>query len=179
MAEKDQNEMMARYRPRCIECGDCLVWQGSLSKGKIPVARDSQKRMRSIRAMLLEAIGKEVSTKLRPSVSCGTEKCIEPSHLIRITPSKLGKRSAERTGYHLDPVRNKRIFDSRLNRNKITPELATKIRMAEGNYKDIAKREGVPSDAVAKIKRGERFKEYGANPFAGLFAANDSGRKRA
>lgn len=177
MAKNEQNELMTRFRPRCVECGDCLVWQGSLSHGKTPVARDREKRVRSIRAMLLEAVGKEISAKYRPSVSCGTEKCIEPSHLIRISASKLGKRSAEQTGYHLDPVRNKRIFESRLHRNKITPELALKIRHAEGAYKDIAEREGVPSDAVAKIKRGERFKEYG-NPFAGLFAANDSSRKR-
>lgn len=172
-----EDEIIAKYRPRCIECGDCLLWQGALHHKRNPIVKISGK-VQPIRVMMLRARGLKMGGKLKSGTTCESSRCIEPSHVVRVMAETVCKQAVARTGYHLNPARNKKIALSRKHRNKVDEQMRVAILEAQGPQRAIAAKFGVSQHTVSEIKRGERFKDY-SSPFAGLIAANDSGRKRA
>jgi hypothetical protein len=157
-------------RSKCIEDGDCLVWQAGKSSAEasgIPYMKAEGKTV-PVRRWIAENVLKlQVKGKLA-STSCANSACVEPEHIAMKTRTKLQKDTVNRTLYHLNPVRNAKLAKAARARSPHPPEMVEKIRAAEGSHKAIARELGVSFDMVNRIKNGQSHRSYTNNPWAGL-----------
>ena len=172
---------METIAARCIEEGDCLLWQGAISKPSKPVMQTGRKLIPVRRYIFTELLGKKVKPGHLVSFTCDNDLCVHEGHIDQMTRSELVKRAADRTMYHLRPDRNTKLAMAARSRSPHSEELVDQVRNAEGSYQQIADRMGLNKAFVGDIRSGRHRKP--ATPFTGLgarLAANDSNeRKRA
>lgn len=160
---------------RTEEVGDCRVWTG-YSTNKTPQVHH-QGDMVSVRKLILELSGVRVNGQFI-GATCGTENCVCPEHIIqrnqknqaKAMAKKAAERRAERETMHI--ISRRKRADTKLNL-----EAVREIRASEESGPILAAKYGVSRTLINKVKRGIYWRDEG-NPFAGLFAANDS-KKRA
>lgn len=161
----DMEALIARIQSKCEEVGDCLVWTGCLNQGKYPQIKVGP-AARSVRHILWEHKNGPIPANRLLSQTCTTPGCV--CHVEPQTRSKVNKRAGER-GAFSTPQRGAKIAaHKRAAEGKITLEQAMDIRYGGGLLKDKAAQYGICPSNAAAIRRGERWKEYGANPFEGL-----------
>lgn len=170
---------LSEIKARCVEIGDCWQWATGKSlhfrryptvviDGKVVLAR------RVAYALLKGPIPKGYS--ILPS--CGNEFCVNPAHQAALTESQKGKVAAERGAFSY-AVRAAKIAEARRKQMKLTIEQAREIRASEEAEPVLAARYGINKSLVGRIRRGQAWKEYGANPWAGLLPANSANREAA
>lgn len=136
---------MDLIRSKCIEDGDCLVWQAGKSTTTntgIPYMKADGKIV-PVRRWIAENILKlPIKGKLASNI-CANPACVAPEHVAMKTRVKLQKDTVARTLYHLNPVRNAKLAKAARDRSPHPPEMVEKIRAAEGSHKAIARELGV------------------------------------
>lgn len=163
-----------RIHARCIEDGDCLVWQGYSVRGKYPQIRVGDKSL-SVRRVLWEEKHGCVPDGKEVAVTCETRNCV--AHIKPMTHKDVGKRTAA-TGVYASPVRCAKIAATRRAQvSDLTPEQVADVRYGGGSLAEAAQRNGISKGAAGFIRRGERWKEY-STPFAGLGARAESSERR-
>lgn len=143
---------------RCMECGDCWIWQGCTQFGSpsTPQMKWNNKTS-TVRRLLWAHVRGVIRGGLIVTNGCESRMCVNPDHLT--LSSKQGLLHAINKEY---PVRR------RGKPRKLTMEQAREIRRAEGNYIAIGARFGVSHTTVGQIKKHRIWAE--PNPFAGLGA---------
>lgn len=120
---------------RCIQDGDCLVWQGALNTDGYPAAFGNVKVHRFVCSNFHDITGLVVRH------TCDNIRCLNPDHLIPGTPAD-----------------NVRDMDERGRRYRvITADIvrAVKVKLEEGlSQKQIAADVGINPRRVSDIKRG-------------------------
>lgn len=155
-----------RVRLRCIECGDCLIWQGSSSRGKHPQIKIAGHTVSVRKALWVEKHG-PVPDGMEVAQTCETRNCVE--HIEAQTRKKIARRVAA-TGVYASPTRCAKIAAAKRESNSgLTREQAMDIRYGAGTLQEAADRHGISRVSAGCIRRGERWKEYGG-VFAGLGA---------
>lgn len=141
----------------------CLIWRGSVTNGNgYPQMRFAGRAalVRRVAYMLIRGRilpGRQIG--LQPSCHC---LCVDPDHLAQRT------RSQAITGHQVAPaVRAKIARTKRERHGKLTPAIASEIRMSSDTYQALADRYGVNKSLVGRIRRGEAWRDY-ANPFTSL-----------
>lgn len=160
------------------EEGDCRLWDKYLGNGVPMVYHDG--KFIQVRKLILTLQGIDVWARYTAS-RCNNPLCVEFDHIIQRSAKQqhthMGKRVA------VSPSNHARIAKITLARRqqvgKINQAQAIEIRMSEESGPVLAERYGVTRTLISRIKRGKSWAQEFGNPFAGLFAANDSGRKRA
>lgn len=154
-------------KARCIEEGDCWLWQGYITN-KTPQMAVNGKTMRPVRRVVLELAGAVVKPGAYLSPSCDNPSCVCPDHVVQRSPkehmSAMGKKAGEGVAY---AQRIAKLTETRRAQCKLTIEDARAIRQAEGTHKQIADRYGVNKALIGRIIRGQQWKDH-ANPFGGL-----------
>jgi len=152
-----------RARLKCVECGDCLLWQGATNAKGYP-----KFSKRSARRVVWEE-AKDV--KLKPSklvtVTCGQSLCLNIEHLALTTKSEAAKRGNAPTSVRL----RKAEGSARTNRakfGKLDMEKARYIRDSDKTGVELAAELGISKDLVSKVRNHRGWREYRANPFTGL-----------
>ena len=154
-------------KARTVEEGECWLWQGYVANNTPQVNADG--RMVPVRRLMLQLAG----IALRPGVvfcgcKCGNALCIRPEHVVQRDKmahlSAMGKAAGQGAAY---AERIAKLTQARRARSKLTIEIAREIRQAEGSCREIGERFGVDKTIVARIIRGEAWKDA-ANPFGGL-----------
>lgn len=147
-----------------IEDGDCLIWNGRLSKSSgHPKYGDMVMRREVWKARNGPLMACELIT-----VTCGNPKCLE--HLAITTKSEIARRT------NADPSvkARKRLSGAKSARaranNKLSMEKAREIRLSSDNDLVLAKVYGVDHSMISKVKRNEAWVESFSSPFAGLLA---------
>lgn len=156
-------------RARCIEDGDCLIWQGGTYKdGAARIHVHGEGRSTSARVVWLTLRGKTQPPGTSTFSECGNPRCLE--HSVYLTRSQIGKRVAAMTGYAQNPVRRERIaLAKRATVSPLTPEQVQDIRYGPGRITEKAARHGVSEHTASDIVNGHRWRDY-RNPFAQLVA---------
>lgn len=175
-----ETDTARRIRLRCIECGDCWLWQGatSTSEASRRPAMNHQGKVNSVRRVLAVDMGLQLLNGRRASNSCANSLCVSPDHLTEMTPAAVQRRTAELTGHQRRPTRNARMRDAHA--SKLTMELAREIRASPLTQQQAADHYGVSKVVIWRIRNHLSWREYETNPFAGLLAANDAkSRSRA
>lgn len=160
-------DLIERIHARCIEEGDCLIWQDYSKDGKHPQIKIAGK-VYYVRKVLWGAQNGEMPAGKVLAKTCETRNCV--CHTEPQTVSEIQTRVGA-TGVFSTPQRGAKIAAAkRAACGKISMEQALDIRNGAASVKEMAKRYGICPSLAGGIRRGERWKEYGANPFAGLMA---------
>lgn len=73
---------MDKIKHRCIEEGDCLLWQGAMASGSCPVITVKQKTY-AVRRLLWLRAGKTLPPLGAIATSCGDSRCLIDRHLVQ------------------------------------------------------------------------------------------------
>lgn len=172
---------LATIAERCIEVGDCLLWQGATTGGGKPAINNGGRSV-SLRAYIFtDLLGKKVPRGKLVSYTCTNPLCVEGEHLKAMTRKEMTKRSIERTGYPERADWLAKCARAGQRSSGIDPDLIEVARNAEGSNRKVARETGLSRHVVDGVRGGRTWVK--ATPFTGLGArqaANDSNeRKRA
>ncbi len=167
------SDILNKIKSRCVEDGDCWVWQGALAGNGTPkmhvATEKGAKKQDSVRRVVAKALDKNIDGKVVTS-ACGNRRCVCPDHVLVATKRQLGVLNAERTGYAQNPVRCEKIaMHARQTRAKLTPEMVAEIRSMP-SARLAAETMGINKTVATEIRSFKRWKEYRGNPWAGLGA---------
>lgn len=159
-----------RIKARCIEEGDCLIWQGALSKQGFPSMKFEGKST-TVRRVVMKLSGSPAASRQPVVCSCDEKKCVKLEHLKRSTIKKVS-RKAVKTGYLSSLARRANVSATKRKSEKarLTIEKAREIRASDETGVALAKRYGVDETIIGRVRRGKLWIEYAATPFAGLGA---------
>ena len=161
---------MAHIKARCIEEGDCWIWQGSVLGNGYP-SMSIKDETYLVRRVVLEIVGKPPK-KYQPVIcSCRNKLCVNPEHLTRSSHSKVGRDTAALGVFSELTKCAKNAKASRAREStRLTMELANEIRLRPESGKVLSGIYGVSKNQINAIKRGDAWKDYTPSPFAGLGA---------
>lgn len=154
-------------RLRCIECGDCLLWQGATTGRGHPQFKYGEHAGKSLRRIVYTHHNPQNPIGARVvSVRCKEPTCLSPDHLYLRNKSAVSAQMAR------DPATKLRRSISmgrhaQAVRGKITMEIARQIRASSDICKVEAEKWGIHFSLVSKVRRNHAWIDR-ANPFAGL-----------
>ena len=151
---------------RTEECGDCLLWTGSVGHSGLPIYKPYGKPCTLVRRAMFQLNGGTLIPRKPIDTRCGEKCCVNPAHLFQSTTSKVSQRAAKR-GAFSGLVRRSKIAESKRSISKLTLEQARDIRVSPETGPVLALRYGVNKAVINGIKNGTRWKEYGGH-WAGL-----------
>jgi hypothetical protein len=180
---------MEYLRMRCRICDECWVWSLSAKKDGRPIIffrRPDENGLKKDKGYYVRHLTWWIKHGMRPTFekrvmvsTCETPNCVNPDHLKYSNRSAHYKRIS---GYQGSLIARKNMSKSRRANSKLSDKDVADIRESELPVKDLAARYKISLQYVYMLKAGEWRKDYQqqvANPFAGLFAMNDSKRRAA
>ena len=156
--------LMDRIRHKCVEDGDCLIWQGDKSIDGRPRYYIDGKRKNLRHLLWVDKFGREPEEGRRVGVRCRRDCCVAEEHLV------ARNRQQELKGIKRKPDTKIRIALARRKGSKYSDEFVRMVREMPGSHLDIAKELGMHYQTVQRIRKHEMRRELAANPFAGLGA---------
>lgn len=162
---------MDQIKARCIEEGDCLIWQGATSDAGYPIMKRYGGPCLLVRRVAIALDGREPRPRQPVINSCEDKRCVAPAHLKLSSASRVGKIAAAK-GAFSTKTRGSKIAASRRNASgvKLSIEIADEIRNSQESGPVLAARYGVNRSLINAIKRGTAWKSYSSSPFSGLGA---------
>lgn len=148
-------------KAKCVEDMGCLLWRGRKTMAGLPCIANLSAR-RIVYKMAKGPIPKGAVI----SVTCDCQDCLEPSHLVARSKSKVSKQAI------LDKPdmllrRSVKVAAWRRANSKLTMELAHSTIGTDETCEEAAARVGVSPSAISKIRRGEIWRDL-RSPFAAL-----------
>lgn len=163
-----KNHTLESLRARCIEEGDCWLWQGAATGG-VPSIGFKGKTV-YVRRYILEVLqGRSLGHKQRTTPTCFNHLCINPEHIMLTSRSIIQKRWTNHAGYMQAPARRLKITVSRRERSPYSLETVQKVHDMEGtmSQRAIARTLGTSRNFVQKLLSGKSWQPLN-NPWAGL-----------
>lgn len=173
----EQETLLERIKSYCIEEGDCWIWAGATNSSGVPVIRIGPNNQSARRLAYIAATGEILTPRDYVRPRCGDKLCVCPDHSFSQDVAKARKEQGKAGVYSTAKLKASRARVGRLYA-KLTLEDHAAIRASNAKQDELAAQYGVHRSYISSIQRG-RVSSLNANPFAGLFAANDSGRRRA
>lgn len=154
---------------KTVEEGQCLLWQGLIDCHGVPKVNHECKKQ-GVRKVILEFMGKKVPQGHFLVASCGNRACVCPEHVTMLTPKQHAalRGGSKRKNYAV--ARANMAAAARQRQGKLTMEKAREIRLRTEPAPKIAGEYGVHKSLINAIRRGVAWREYSADPFAGLGA---------
>jgi len=159
---------LSEIKSRCVEEGDCWIWQGQIESGGSPRMWDAKRNTHaSVRKVVLNLRGKEIEAGYRPLCTCGTRGCVAPNHLRVVSLSKYARKV-------LLPVANTQLRKAKIaatwrkRHARLTYEDVCGLRMGDEPSAQAAKRLGVSVGLVNKVRAHTAWRDHTASPWAGL-----------
>jgi hypothetical protein len=159
---------------RCVEMGECWEWASHLStpeRRANPEVRVGDYKGSARRYAYTQARG-EIRPGWIVAPNCGNPDCINPAHQAQMSKGQRIRKAAK--AGRLGGSKPKRTASVR-SRAKLSLEIAREIRARPEPSKVLAPVYGVDKSVIKRIRNGTYWRDE-ANPFAGLFAANEPRR---
>lgn len=160
---------LAFINSRCVEDGDCLMWdrsQDARGRPKLTIRGEEGKSqtVQPRRIVWAEARG-PIPAGLFVTVTCRNKLCLNPDHLELIDKSQVIRRTAQNP----DTKARRRVagLKSRERQGKLDMEKAHYIRTCGKTLAEIAKELNICETTASATRRGLRWQDE-RNPFAGL-----------
>lgn len=159
---------LEKIKMHCLECGDCLLWQGSKNDKGHPTAGP-----RSARRVVWElAKGRALKPSELVAVTCGQKGCLNPEHLTLTNRSEVSAKSNARPAVKLKRSASAaRTNQARL--GKIDMDKARYIRSSDKTGRHLASELGVSPALISHVRCNMSWKDH-SSPFAGLLMAADA-----
>ena len=155
-------------RERCTEDGDCLIWQG-YSTNKTPMVSHNGQLV-SVRRLFTTLIKGQVRSAGYYTTSCGTNGCVEPSHIVWRSQSQHSRAMAKTANGSISVQLTRRAKISATKR-RISDEALHDIRHSNESGPVLAERYGISRTTVNNYRRASSGRTLATNPWAGLLAA--------
>lgn len=163
-------DLIDRIRQHITEEGECWNWTGALQTcGSTPTMKYNGK-VGPVRRFILLSKGPVPVGNRMATYTCTNPQCVRPDHTGWALRSTVQRRTAVEKGHQSSALRRKHVAESLRKHAKLTAETARQVREAEGPQHVIGARFAISQATVSKIKRGEMWRSYGGDPFAGLGA---------
>lgn len=154
---------LKQIHAKCLECGDCMIWQGATNGSGQPKFHSKTAR----RATWEAAKGPVPDGKL-VTTTCGHAKCLAVGHLALTTRAEVSKASNARP--HVKALRSASTAKTvRAKLGKIDMETARLIRASDKPGIELAAEYGVSPSHISHVRCNISWKEA-SSPFAGLGA---------
>lgn len=150
---------------RCVEEGDCWMWQAGKSHGS-PAFRFNGQVVLARRYILEQLQKKKLKPGFLAHMRCGNLECVNPAHIIQVTRAELQQLTADRTQYGLSQTRSMKLAQRQQAISSLTWDIVRTIRSMEGSHRGISKKLGIPLSTVIDIRKHHTWKE--TSPFLGL-----------
>jgi hypothetical protein len=169
------------FMARCVEDGDCMLWDRSKDRGGRPrlsirtLARTKTLTVQP-RRMVWELVNGKIPARKYVTVTCGNPACLNPDHMELIAKGEVIRRTAQHEG-----VKHRRRLAGLASRERspLSMEVARYIRASDKSGAQLSRELNIPATTISAIRLYKRWKDLEGNPFAGLYAANDSNRRAA
>lgn len=155
--------LMDRIRARCVEEGECLLWQGTLAAGCAPSIRHDGDTV-SIRRWLWVQMGKKLTANGGAiKAKCRNPRCVAEGCLI------AGKRGPDVGRKHRPSTKLKAAALIRA-RSSLTLADVQEIRLSDAPTRELAERFGKAMNHIQAIRKGTQWNPAldGMTPFVGL-----------
>jgi len=151
---------------RCIEVGDCRLWQQGVNGEGVPIISLSAKeRSRSVRRIAYRLIFGDIPSGKFVYVECANKLCISEKCMKAGTKSDYMK-AASKAGAYSNPIRDSQRAATARKRSHLTLEAVRKIRrdrQAGVLLRELASEHNVSMDVVSKIARNQLWREHAHN----------------
>lgn len=174
---KQDNEFLAKVKSMCHDEGECWIWAGATNPSGIPLIRSGRSSQSARRLVYIATTGAVLTSRDHVRAKCGEKLCVCPDHAFVQDVAVARKAQGKAGQYSTITMRISRAHSGR-KRAKLTHADHEAIRSSNAKQDDLAAEYGVHRSYISAIQRGAVSFAH-PTPFAGLFAANDSGRKRA
>lgn len=161
------NDTLGWIYARCVEDGDCLLWQGALARGGVPQMQYGGK-VRPVRRVVAQLLGKKLDGLLA-TTTCGNPLCLAKEHLWMATRQQLQQYTADRTGYGRSLTRRARISRAKRAQAKLSLDQVEAIRLAP-SAAEAARAHGIARSTAISIRAHKMWRNYGNNPWEGMGA---------
>lgn len=139
---------------RCVEEGECLLWQGHMGNGSPQVYVND--RYWQCRRVVFEAMRGPIPAGRSPVMKCRSPACLNHDHMALMTPAQIGALAAKE-GKFATPERRARIALARRNASeKLDSQKVAEI-LACDTAREAAQLHGIHKSMAARIRRGEAW----------------------
>lgn len=124
-------------------------------------------KIQSVRQVMAVALDKKPEPEMKASNTCADSRCVAPDHIKIMSQKQIQVRSSKLTRHQSNPAR---IFKMRqsIKNMVLTWDQVREIRASGKKQTELAAEYGVAASTISGIKNHRRWREYVANPFAGL-----------
>lgn len=153
-------------RVRCVEEGECLIWQGYFA-GRTPMVYNIT-RMVSVRRLftLLTRGAAKGGGYYVPT--CGDDRCVDPKHTAWHSRSEHASKMAKNANASISAQQVRRAKVSNTRRS-ISVQAVMEIRNSDEPVRVLAAKYGISRTMIQRYKTGKSGVSLSLNPFAGLF----------
>ncbi len=152
---------------RCIEEGDCWLWQGGRDGHGRPAARHRGVSCNPRRLVRELVDGKPIPSGRVVAARCGQKLCISPACSVIATNKQRGELAAQRGAFN-SAGKTARMMATKRAASRYSDALIEQVRHHPGPSSQIAAETGMSASHVKAIRRGESRVSYATNPWAGL-----------
>ena len=143
-------------RAKCVEEGECLLWQGRVSNHGVPMVRHAGQHT-AVRRALWQLLGRRpLAARQIVSTTCGNLTCCHPDHLRVTTQADLLRRITQ--GGKAETLRVARMTAAARARAKINLATANAIRASDRPSAELARDVGLSVGMVNQIRRGAKWR---------------------
>lgn len=162
--------LMSVIRSRCVEDGDCLIYQRG--RGKLPYVTIDRKKVNIRKLVVLAAGGRVIEGGFFGSC-CETPRCIAEGHIRQRNRKQHGQHFGA-LGVYSATGKVARMAATKRAKSKLDDEKVAAIRASDKSSMALSKEYGVAASYITSIKAGKLWKNY-SSPFAGLGARQGAG----
>lgn len=171
MKEPTLEAFLARVKRQCdideLDEDPCWEWRRRYAI-PTPVIR-FMGEMRGVRRVILYLQGRLAlkGTRAVATARCGNPHCVNPDHISSTTRTIIGRRAARKSSSVERTARARRaVLNSP--RTRLSAQDAADIRASSLNNRELAEHYGVAKSTIARVRRGETWRDAALNPWAGL-----------
>lgn len=166
MAKPVSTHSIKSLTERCVEYGDCLIWQGYSARGATPQVYDGES-MVNVRRMFSRLLGVEQQGGYY-AAKCGEALCVKPEHTSWANSSMHMSQMARhaQTLTAVQEIRKAKISNAR--RKKLTPEALALIYHSNDSCAKVARQVGVSKSLVSRYRIGRVGNTRATNIWRGL-----------
>ncbi len=158
----DGTYLAEKLRLRCIEDGDCLIWQGAMNE-RGPSMKVGGKQYSVRQAVIVNRTGKPFPKGWVATVSCKRKACLE--HVVAMTRAAFNTKLNKQA----NPMRSRRVASAKRANSRLSQEAVLAIRLDDRPMAVVAAEHGISTAYGYMLRRGEFRKDYGSH-FSGLGA---------
>lgn len=164
------DELTKYVHDRCLEEGECWIWQQNTNNGRPQMQIPGTRRRVAVRRELwLQTRNPDITAKTWVTVKCETPGCVNPEHLCLTNNAKAQKKAAGQGKFSTLSRRAKVAKAKQDARSPLTQDQVDAIRASDEILRVLADRYGVAKNTIWAIRNGTRWRTY-SSPFAGLMA---------